>query len=136
MEINWGVFWWCLHQVSVFSSVTQLCPTFCGPMDCSMPGFPVHHQYLERAQTHVHWVSNTIQPSHPLLSPSPPAFSLSQHTGHFQWVSSSHQVAKVLGVSASHTTHIFNFYLQIPSKVMNQTVRNNALVSHLKFYLI
>ena len=56
-----------------FSSVTQACPTLCDPMDCSMPGFPVHHQLLELTQTHVHWVGDAIQPSHPLLSPSPPA---------------------------------------------------------------
>ena len=62
-------------------------------MDCSMPGFPVPHQIQELAQTHVHWVNDAIQPSHPLLSPSPPAFNLSQHQGLFKWVSSSHQVA-------------------------------------------
>ena len=65
-------------------------------MDCSMPGFPVHHQLPELAQTHVHQVGVAIQPSHPLLSPSPPAFNLSQHQGLFQGVSSSRQVAKVL----------------------------------------
>ena len=61
------------------SSITQLCPILCYLMDCSMPGFPVHHQLAEGAQTHVHRVSDAIQPSHPLLSPPPPAFSLSQH---------------------------------------------------------
>ena len=60
----------------------------CNPMDCSMPGFPVHHQLLELAQTHIHRVSDAIQPSHPLSSPSPPAFNFSQHQGLFQWVSS------------------------------------------------
>ena len=80
----------------VLSSVAQSCPTLCDPMDCSTPGLPVHHQLPEFTQTHVHWVSDAIQPSHPLLSPSPPAFNLSQHQGLFQWVSSSHQVAKVL----------------------------------------
>ena len=60
-----------------FGSVAQLCPTLCDPMDCSMPGLPVHHQILELTQTHIHWVSDAIQPSHPLLSPSPPAFNLS-----------------------------------------------------------
>ena len=60
-----------------FSSVAQLCLTLCDPMDCSTPGFPVHHQLLELTQTHVHWVSDTIQPSYTLLSPSPPAFNLS-----------------------------------------------------------
>ena len=66
------------------------------PMDCSTPGLPVHHQLLEFTQTHVHWVGDAIQPSHPLSSPSPPALNPSQHQGLFQWVSSSHQVAKVL----------------------------------------
>ena len=78
------------------SSVTQWCPILFDPMDCSTPGFPVHHQLPELAQTHVHWVGDAIQPSHPLSSPSPPAFNLSQHQGLFQWVSSSYQVAKVL----------------------------------------
>ena len=75
-----------------FSSVTQLCLTDCDPMDCSTPGFPVHHQLPELAQTHVHRVSDAIQQSHPLLSPSPPAFNLSQHQGlsnesalHIRW---------------------------------------------------
>ena len=78
-----------------FSSVTQLCPTLWDPMDGSTPGFLVHHQ-LQFTQTHVHCVSDAIQPSHPLSSPSPPTFNLSQHRGLFQRVSSSHQVAKVL----------------------------------------
>ena len=65
-------------------------------MDCSMPGFPVLHLLPELAQTHVLFVSDAIQPSHPLLSPSPPAFNLSQHQDLFQWVSSSNQVAKIL----------------------------------------
>ena len=79
-----------------FSSVTWSCPTLCDPMDCSMPGLPAHHQLPEFTQTHVHWVSDAIQPSHPLSSPSPPAFYLSQHQVLLQWVSSSHRVAKVL----------------------------------------
>ena len=78
-----------------FSSVTQSCPTLCDPMDCSMPGFPVHHQLLELAQTHVHRVSDAIQPYHPLSFPSPPAFSLSKHQGLFQGVISSHQTILV-----------------------------------------
>ena len=84
-----------------FSSVTQSCLTLCNPMDCSTPGFPVHHQLLELAQTHVHQVSDAIQPSHPLSSPSPPAFNLSKHQGLFQWVSSSHQVPKYWSFSFS-----------------------------------
>ena len=79
-----------------FSSVTQSCPTLCDSMNCSTPGLPVHHQLLETTQTHVRWVSDAIQLSHPLSSPSPPALNLSQHQGLFKWISSSHQVAKVL----------------------------------------
>ena len=79
-----------------FSSVAQSCPTLCNPMNRGMPGLPVHHQLPESTQTHVHWVSDAIQPFHPLSSPSPPALNLSQHQGLFKWVSSLHQVAKVL----------------------------------------
>ena len=79
-----------------FSSVTQSCLTVCDPRNCSTPGLPVHHQPPESTQTHFHWVGDAIQPSHPLSSPSPPALSLSQHQGLFQWVSSLHQVAKGL----------------------------------------
>ena len=79
-----------------FNSVAQSCQTLCYPMDCNTPGFPVHHQLLELAQTHIHWVSDTIQPSHPLSSPSFPALNFSQNQGLFQGVRSLHQVAKVL----------------------------------------
>ena len=92
---------WCFHWHQ-FSSVAQSCPTVCDPMDCSTPGFPVHQQLLKLAQTHVHWVGDAIQPSHPLSSPSPPAFNLSQHQGLFQRVSSSHQVAEVLELLLQH----------------------------------
>ena len=85
-----------------FSSVAQSCPTLCDPMNHSTPGLPVHHQVPEFIQTHVHWVGDAIQPSYPLSSPSPPAFSLSQHQGLFKWVSSSHQVAKVLEFQLQH----------------------------------
>ena len=85
-----------------FSSVAQSCPTLCHPIDCSTPSFPVHHKYPECAQTHVHWVTDAIQPSHPLSSPSPPAFNLSQHEDLFQWISSSCQVAKVLELQLLH----------------------------------
>ena len=85
-----------------FSSVAQLCPTRCNPMDCSTPGFPVHHQLPELAQTHVHKVGDAIKPSHPLSASSPPTFNLSQHQGLFKWVSSSHQVAKVLEFQLQH----------------------------------
>ena len=82
------------HLKPQFSSVAQSCPTLCDRMDYSLPGFPVCHQLPELAQTHVHWVGEAIQPSHPLSSPSPPAFNLSQHQRLFRWVSSSHQVLK------------------------------------------
>ena len=85
-----------------FSSVAQSCPTLCDPMNHSTPGLPVHHQLPEFTQTHVHWVSDAIQPSHPLSSPSPPAPSPSQHQGLFQWVNSSHEVAKVLEFQLQH----------------------------------
>ena len=79
-----------------FSSVAQSCPTLCDPMNHSMPGLPVHHQLPEFTQTHIHQVGDAIQPSHPLSSPSPPAPSPSQHQSLFQWVNSSHEVARVL----------------------------------------
>ena len=85
-----------------FSSISQSCPTLCNPMDCSTPGLPVHHQLPEFTQTHVHWVGDAIQPPHPLLSPSPPTFNLSQHQGLFQWVISFHEVAKVLEFQLQH----------------------------------
>ena len=79
-----------------FSSVAQSCQTLCNPMNRSTPGLPVHHQLPEFTQAHVHWVGDAIQPSHPLSSPSPPAPNSSQHQSLFQWVDSSHEVAKVL----------------------------------------
>ena len=84
------------HSVQ-FSSVQSLSRVrLCNLMNCSTPGLPVHHQLLEFTQTHVHRVSDAIQPSHPLSSPSPPAPTPSQHQSLFQWVNSSHEVAKVL----------------------------------------
>ena len=79
-----------------FSFVTQSCPTLCDPVDCSTQGFPIHHQLLEPTQPQVHHIGDATQPSKPLLSPSPPAFSLSQHQGLVKRVSSLHQVAIVL----------------------------------------
>ena len=84
------------------SSVAQSCLTLCDPMDWSMPGLPVRHQLLEFTLTYIHQVGDAIQPSHPLSSPSPPAFNLSQHQGFFKSVSSSHQVAKVLEFQLQH----------------------------------
>ena len=84
-----------------FCSFSKSCPTLCNPMDCSTLGFPVLYHLLELVQTHVCWVSDAIQPSHPLSPPSPPALNLSQHQGLFQWVSSLHQVAKYWSFSIS-----------------------------------
>ena len=92
---------WKLFPQSFLSSVAQSCPTLCDPMNHSMPGLTVHHQLQQFTQTHVHWVGDAIQPSHPLSSPSPPALNLSQHQGLFKSISFSHQVAKVLEFSAS-----------------------------------
>ena len=97
---------WTFCKVKVlgtqFSSVAQSYLTLCDPMNRSTPGLPVHHQLPESTQTHVHWVGDTTQPSHPLSSPSPPALNLSQHQGLFKWVSSLHQVAKVLEFQLQH----------------------------------
>ena len=91
------------HRASVqFSSVAQLYPTLWDPMDYSMPGLPAHHQLPVFTQTHVHWVGDAFQPSHPLSSPSPLAFNLPQHQTFLQWVSSSHQVAEVLEFQLQH----------------------------------
>ena len=95
--------WPISHTFSVqFNSVTHSCPMLCDPMEYSMPGLPVHHQLLMFTQTHVHWVSDAIQPFHSLLSPSLPAFNLSQHQGLFKWVNPWHQVAKVLEFQLQH----------------------------------
>ena len=95
-------------SVFQFSSVQlQSCLTLCDPMNRSMSSLPVHRQLLEFTQIHVHWVGDAIQPSHPLLSPSPPAFNLSQHQGFFKWVSSSYQMAKVLEFQLQH--HFFQW---------------------------
>ena len=91
---------YCLFQFSSVQSLSRV--GLCNPMNCSMPGLPVHQQLPESIQTHVHRVSDAIQPSHPLLSPSPPALNLSQHQGLFKWVSSSHEVAKVLEFQLQH----------------------------------
>ena len=85
-----------------FSSVAPSCPTLCDPMNCSVPDFPVRHQHPELTQTHVHWVGDAIQPSHPLSSLSPSAPNPSQHQSLFHWVNSSHEVAKVLEFQLQH----------------------------------
>ena len=93
-----------LYQFNLvqFTSLAQSCPTLCEPMKCSTPGLPVHHQLPELTQTRVHWVGDVIQLSHPLSTPSPHALNFLQHQGLFHWVSSSHQVAKVLEFQLPH----------------------------------
>ena len=97
LSIKYCSIYYVPDSVSVqFSSVTQSCLTLCDPMNCSTPGLPVHHQLPEFTQTHIHRVSDAIQPSHPLSSASPLAPNPSQYQSLFQWVNSSHEVAKVL----------------------------------------
>ena len=87
-------------------SVAQSCPTLCDPTNHSTPCFPVHHQFLELNQTHVHWFSDAIQPSHPLSFPAPPSLNPSQHQGLCKWFSSAHQVAKILEIQLQHQSII------------------------------
>ena len=102
-------------------SVTQSCPTLCDPMNCSTPGLPVHHQLPESTQTHVHRVSDAIQPLHPLLSPSP-APNSSQHQSLFQWVNSSHEVAKVLEFQLKHQkVNMLMYFYIVFADVIQQT---------------
>ena len=140
------VMWNLLHHCPVFSSVqfspvAQLCLTLCSSMDCSTPGLPVHHQLPEFTQTHVHWVSDAIQTSHPLSFPSCPSFNLSQHQGHFQWVSSSYHVAK--GVSASALVLPMNIQdwfplgltslISLQSKGLSRVFSNTTVQKHQVF---
>ena len=109
-----------------FSSLAQSCPALCNPMNRSIPGLPVHHQLLEFTQTHVHRVGDAIQPSHPLLSPSPPAPSPSQHHSLFQWVNSSHEVTKVLEFQPQHQS----FQWTPRTDLLNCLVMSNSLWVH------
>ena len=92
-----------------FSLVAQSCLTLCNPIDYSTLGFPVHHQLPEPTQTHIHRISEAIKLSHPLSSPSPPTFNLSQHQDIFKWVSSLHQVAKVMEFQLQHQSFQWTF---------------------------
>ena len=112
------------HEELQFNSVTQSCLTLCDPMDCSIRGLPVHHQLLELAQTHVHQVGDAIQSSHPLLPPSPSALRISQHQGLFQWVSSSHQVAKVLELQLQNQSFQWVFRTDFLSNGLDGTPSN------------
>ena len=96
-----------------FISVSQSCLNICDPIDCSTPGLPVHDQLLEFTQTHVHWVSDALQPSHPLSSPSS-VFHLSQHQGSFKWVSSSHRMPKELEFQLQHQSFQWIFRTDLP----------------------
>ena len=114
----WGIFQsfiidYVNHEVfkNQLSSVTKSCPTLWSPMNCSILGFPVLLYLPEFARTHVHWADDAIQPSHPLLSPSPLVLKLYQHQGLFQWVGSSHQVAKVLEFQLHH--QIFEWIVRV-----------------------
>ena len=102
--VKWWIYFCSLHYYALsvqFSSVAQLC-RLCDPMNRNTPGLPVHHQLPKFTQTHVHWVGDAIQPSHPLSSPSPPALNLSQHLGPFKWVNSSHEMARILEFQLQH----------------------------------
>ena len=126
-------------MISQFSSVTQLCLTLCDPMDGRMPGFPVHHQLPEFTQTHVHWVGDAIQPSHPLSSPSSPAFNLSQHQSFpmSQFFASGSQS---IGVSASASVLPMNIqdwsalgwtgWISLQSKGLSRVLSNTRVQKH------
>ena len=113
----------------------QSCPTLHNPLGCSTPGFPVYHQLLELAQTHVHRVGNAIPPPHPLLSPCPPALNLSQHQGLSQWVNSSHQVARVSEyygelLKSKHSIPLKQNRSQFSSVQFSRSVVSNSLRPH------
>ena len=101
-------------------------------MDCSMPGFPISHYLPEFAQHHVHWVSNSIQPSHPLSPPFPPVLCFSPHKSLFQWVGSSHQVAKVLELQLQHQSFqwIFRFPLGLIGLISLLSKGLKSLLQH------
>ena len=120
-----------------FSSVSSVMSDSLRPMDCSMPGFPVYHQLLELAHTHVLRIGDAIQPSHPLSSPSPPAFNLSQHQGLFQWVSSLHPS---IGLSASASVLPMNIqdwfplrwtgWISLQSRGLSRVFSNTTVQTH------
>ena len=150
--------WWCIW-VSVFTStkiltyscyccycsVAKLCPTLCDPMECSTSGFPVPYHLLKFVQTHIHWVGDAIQPSHPLLSTSPPALNLSQCQDLFQWVSSLHQMAKVVELQLQHQSFQWIFrvdflwltaLISLLSKRLSRVFSSNTIWMHQFFYMV
>ena len=122
------------HVSVQFSSVAQSCPNLCDPMDCSRPGPPVHHQLPESTQTQVHWVNDVIQPSHPLLSPSPPAFNVSQHQGLFKWVSSSHQVAKLSQLHLQHQSSRYSKLISFSMGLLDLLAVQGTVKSLLQYH--
>ena len=114
-----------------FSSVTQSCPTLCDPMNHGTPGLPIHHQLPEFTQTHGHWVNDAIQPYHPLSPPSPPAPNPSQHQSLFKWLSSSHEVAKVLEVQLQHESFLgWTGWISLQSKGLSRVFSNTTVQKH------
>ena len=133
-ETDWrgnSVLFWCVRSCSVqFNSVARLWLTLCEKMHYCTPGLPVHHQLTESTQTHVHWVGDAIQPSHPLSSLSLPAFNLSQHQGLFQWVNSLHEVAKVLEFSYNISPSEWTGWISLQSKRLSRVFSNNTVQKH------
>ena len=132
--LNYSNYMFFFHCCSLqFSSVIQSCLTLCDSMECSIPGLPIYHQLLELTQAHDHWVSDAIQPSHSLLSPSP-VFNHSQHQDIFKWVSSAHQVARVIEFQLQHQSFQwifrtdFLFFVRVLC-VIPTTETNNSLKS-------
>ena len=122
-------------------SVSQSCPSLWNSVDCSTPGFPVLHHFPELAQTHAHWVSDTIQPSHLLSFRSPPAFNLSRHQGLFQWVGSSHQVAEVSASASVLPMNIQDWFplgwtgwISLKSKGLSRVFSNTTVQKHQFFH--
>ena len=128
------------HSSAQFSSVSQSYPTLHNPMDHSTPGLPVHYQLPESIQTHLHWVGDAVQPSHPLSSPDPSAFNLSQIQGLFKWVSSSHLGGQSIGVSASTSLLPMNTqdwsplgwtgWISLQSKGLSRVFSNTTVQKH------
>ena len=128
----------CSPKKEFCCSVTQLCPTLCDPMDCSTPGVPVLRCFPEFAQTHVHQVGDAIQPSHPLLTPSPPAFSLPQNQCLFQGIGSSNQGAKVLELQHQSFQSVFRASLvaQTTKKSIGRVLHNCKTTVHRIWYSV
>ena len=134
LGFGWTAQWLSYTHVQ-FSSIAQSCPPLCYPMGCSTPGLPVYHQLPEPTQTNVHWVGGAIQPSHLLSSPSPPALNLSQHQSLFKWVSSLHQVAKVLEFQLQYqsfqwTPLGWTAWISLQSKGFSRVFSNTTVQKH------